>query len=427
MFRSNKFNLIISIVAAIAIWAFVVTFVNPTQEKTFRNIPVELTNLAALAENDLTVSHETVHVVDVKISGTRTDVARINAGDIKATADMTGFRKGNNNVIVEVALPSYVKLQDVQPLKIEVVVEDMVSVAKAVQLNYIGELAKGYEAGFVTVSPEEVEVYGTKDEVSQIAYVEAEIDVDDLQETSTELNPDAVAVTKTGNKQYFMTLSQSSVEVTATLCKVKEVPLKIEITGTPLNGGEVTNIDIPKTVSIRCNENELDAINEVTGKAIDISKLKETTIISPELNLPAHIELANASKDITVTVSIEGVETAAFEYTADQIEIASPSEDLAAYVNTGSITVTVYGSKKVLDGVKADDVTPYVDLAEVDFGKATTAEVAVQFKYKKKFKKIECVPESVRVTIKVGDDPALDVPADGETADNPQDKPAAEE
>jgi YbbR domain-containing protein len=399
MFRSNRFNLIISIVAAIAIWAFVVTVINPTQEKTFRNVPVELTNLAALAENDLTVSHEAVHVVDIKVSGTRSDIARINTDDITATADMTGFRKGTNNVIVEVALPSYVKLQDIQPLKIEVVVEDMVSVAKPVQLNYNGEFAKGYEAGFVTISPEEVEVYGTKDEVKQIAYVEAEVNTKDLLETPTELNPDAVAVTKTGDKQYFMTLSQSSVEVTATLCKVKEVPLKIEVTGAPLDGGEVTNIDIPATVSIRCNENELDKIKEVTGKAIDISKLKETTIISPELNLPAHVELANASKDITVTISIEGVEAVSFDYAADQIEIVGLADGLTAYVNTGKVTATVYGSKKVLEGVSAEDIVAYVDLSGVDFSKSTTAEVEVLLKYDKKFKKAECIPVNVRVTI----------------------------
>jgi YbbR domain-containing protein len=302
-------------------------------------------------------------------------------------------------VIVEVALPSYVKLQDIQPLKIEVVVEDMVSVAKSVQLNYNGELAKGYEAGFVNISPEEVEVYGTKDEVSKIAYVEAEVNTKDLRETPTDLNPDTVAVTKTGDKQYFMTLSQSSVEVTATLCKVKEVPLKIEITGTPLNGGEVTSIDIPATVSIRCNENELGKIKEVTGKAIDISKLKETTIISPDLDLPSHVELANASKDITVTISIEGVETVSFDYDADQIEIVGLDEGLTAYVNTGKITVTVYGSKKVLEGVSADDIAPYVDLVGIDFSKSTTAEVEVILKYNKNFKKAECIPVSVRVTV----------------------------
>ncbi|MDR2610572.1 MAG: hypothetical protein LBC58_03860 [Clostridiales Family XIII bacterium] len=398
MFRSNKLNLIISIVAAIAIWVYVVTVVNPVTEKTVRGIPVKLTNIEALTANGLTVSPSQSFTIDVEIKGPRADLNQLEEAKIIATADMTGFPAGLNTIDVGISVPEGMEVIASHPEKIDVLVESLVSVTKPISLRYSEKFEAGMEPGFITVSPQEISVSGTSEMVDSIAAVTAEIDSSSLALYDRNVTGKVEAYSKSGEAIYGVTFSQNEVDVKARLCYTKEVPLKLPVEGKPAEGRLLTNTDVPSTVTIRGDKEALENITEISGREININGIKETTIFTPDLNLPEGTELANASRGMTVTVEIGGIEAKNIEMTSDMIQITGLPDGYSGHVNTGNLSVTIYGSKESIAEFKIEDITAFVDFSKANPGEGVL-DAPVEFEYKGDFTKIESDPQTVRVSV----------------------------
>jgi YbbR domain-containing protein len=401
MFRSNKFNLIISIVAAICIWAFVITAVNPQSETTFKGIPVTITGNDALAENDLIVSPSASFTVDVVVRGTRSKLNDLSIDDIKATADVTGFPKGISNVAVNVSVPSDYEVADSRPQKIEIEVEDLVSVTKPVRLVYSSGFDEDVEPGFITISPSEIEVSGTRDKVNDIEFVGALIDTADLRFENTDLTAELVPISKDGAEISSMTLSQMSADIGIRLCYTKTVKFIANTVGTPPEGSTVTNVSKPQYVTVRGSKNAIAKVTEVRADDINISALSQTTVITPQLRLPEGVELAASSQGFKITVEVEGIETKMFSYTSDQIMVRGLAPDTSAHVNTGIINVTVYGTGEQLSELSQEELIAYVDTLGAPVS-SDSITLEVQFESEKSYIRVECEPAQVRVTVTAG-------------------------
>jgi YbbR domain-containing protein len=410
MFQSNKLNLIISIVAAIVIWAYVITAINPTDERVISNVPVELINLESLVEDQLTVSPAQTYTVDVVVRGTRSDLSDLQPGDLKATANLKGFSKGTNSVDVVIAESDRFTVAEVRPQRIDIVVEDLVTAIKPIKISYTEKFPQDSEPGFVSLSPQEIEVGGTKDQVDSVSFIDAKVNSTELTKEETTLTVDAIPMKSNGDPVYNLRLSQQTIDVTATLCKVKEVPLAVNLVGDLPEGIGVTKTDIPKTIFIRGEAEILSNINEITANDINIGSLRETAIITPELNLPAHVELADASRNVVITIEVEGVEAKNLSYTADQIEIVDLAEGYTAHVNLEAVTVTIFGNKEQVEDFKSADLKLYIVMKDVDYT-TNSVYVDVQFKYDKTLKRVDANPAQVQVVVEKigGGDDAGDV------------------
>ncbi|MDR2157071.1 MAG: hypothetical protein LBO81_04760 [Clostridiales Family XIII bacterium] len=398
MFQNNKLNLILSIVAAIVIWAYVITEVNPMDDSVIDSVPVELINLDSLAEDRLTVSPAQTYTVSVVVHGSRTNLSGLQSNDLKATANLKGFSKGLNSVDVVVAKSDKFTVTEVRPKRIDILVEDLVSATKPIRLAYEGKFPQNTEAGFVTVAPQEIEVASTKAQVDDVAFIEAKVNVSDLSEKETTLTAEAIPIKSNGEAAYGLTLSQNVIDVTATLCTVREVPLELSLTGEPPEGIEVTKMDVPKTVFVRGKAEDVAGIESIAANGIDISSLRETAIIKPVFNLPPHVELADRSRDLAVAIEVEGIVAKNLSYTADQVEILGPVSGYAAHVNAEDITVTVFGNRAQTDAFKAADLRLYIELSEADCAEGSVY-AEVKFKYDKPLKRLESNPLRLHVVI----------------------------
>ena len=73
MLKNNKLNLLISIVCAIVLWAYITTVVNPETQRTISGIQVDLTNIEALNYRGFTINEGVPYRVDVTVKGARSD------------------------------------------------------------------------------------------------------------------------------------------------------------------------------------------------------------------------------------------------------------------------------------------------------------------------------------------------------------------
>ena len=401
--RNNKLNLLISIVCAIVLWAYITTVVNPETERTISGVRVELVNVDALNDRGFTIANGGPSFIDITVSGARSVVVNLTEADFRAVADMAGYRKGIAKVPVNITLPNNVELVQIRPdetIQIEVV--DLITVFKPVRLEFEEEFPTGMEPGFIQVIPEEMEVTGVAEEVDSIDYVRAFVEAGMLTEELTTFRVDVMPVDRDGENNYSVGLSQSSVEVTGMLSTVKRVPLVVEMIGDPHESIEVTDMYIPNFVSIRGAAEVVEGITEAQGRTVDLSAITSTTeiplldILGP--GLPEGVEIAEASRNASIRIEVQGIQRKEFRFTADMIDIVNLLPSLSGHVNTGSVNVTVLATHEVLNQISERNIHLTVDASDQRWA-ANLIEMDVDAVSDVEVKEIIVDPKRVRVTI----------------------------
>jgi YbbR domain-containing protein len=401
--RNNKLNLLISIVCAVVLWAYITTVVNPITERTVNSIPVELVNLDALNDRGFTVSEGIPAFVDVTVSGARSEVTNLTPADFRATADIAGYRKGVAKVPINISGPVNIEIIQLRPEDtIDIEVVDLITVFKPVRLEFEEEFPPGTEPGFIQVIPEEMEVTGVAEVVDNIDYVRVPVPEGVLTEELTTNRLEVEVVDRNGNVVYNIGLSQSSVEFTGMLCTVKRVPLDIEIIGQPNESVEVTDMYIPTFVSIRGAAEVVEGITEAKGRPVDVSEITSTTeislldILGP--GLPEGVEIAEASINGSIKIEVQGIQRKEFRFTADMIEIVNLLPSLSGHVNTGSVKVTILATREILAMVNEADIHLTVDASDLRWA-ANLIEMDVDVVSDIEVKEIIVEPRKVRITI----------------------------
>ena len=396
MLNSNTFYKIISVLIAICLWAYVIEAVNPMKTQTFNDVPVQLLNEDSLTSKGLALSGEATYTVDVEVEGKRSDLAKLNASEIVANADLFGYSIGKNYIPVTLSAPDGITILQSNPSKINVVIEELLEVAKPIKVSFIGQFEDGIEAGQITTMPEEIQVTGAKSEVNAVAYVKAEVNTSKLTAESGTIQAKAVAVNSAGDVVKNVRLSSSYVDVTARLSEIKEVPLAVNVTGEVAPIYEVTNLNVPDSVKIKGTKEELAAITGLTAAAIDITTASSTSKIPLDIPLPDGVEFAEGYENLSIDITIKPIATKQFTYTADEILLEGVDGASDITITTPQITVTASGSEEVIAGLTKEDLQPYVTL---DAEALISAEAKVEVRYDKTLGHITVDPETIRITL----------------------------
>lgn len=396
MLNSNTFYKIISVVVAIVLWAYVIEATEPMKTITITDVPVQLLNEESLATRGLALSGEATYTVDVEIEGKRADLSKITSSDFIANADLFGYSIGKNYIPVTVSAPEGITINEVKPIKINVVIEELVEATKPIKVNFIGQLEEGIEAGQISTQPEEIQVSGAKSEVSVVAYVKADVNTSKLTAEGSTIQSKAVAVNSAGDVVENVRLSSAYIEVTAQLCDVKEVPLNLQVTGQVASIYEVTDIDIPTSVKIKGTTEDLRAITALTAGAIDISAVSSTSSLPVMIALPEGVEFATGYESLTVNLIIKPVATKQFTYMAEEISIEGMEDISNIAVSTPQITITASGSESVIAGLNKEDLQPYLTL---DAEALISATAKVQVRYSKQLGHIAVDPAEIHITL----------------------------
>lgn len=396
MLNSNTFYKIVSILVAIVLWAYVIEVTEPVKKQTIPDVTVQLLNEESLAARGLALSGEASYTVDVEIQAKRAELSKISAGDILAQADLFGYSMGKNYIPVTVTAPDGVTILEVKPIKINVVIEELIEVAKPIKVVFVGQFEDGVEAGQVTTQPEVIQVSGAKSEVSAVAYVKAEVNTSSLTAEGSTIQAKAVAVNREGDVVQNVRLSSSFVDVSARLSQMKEVPLTVEITGEVAPIYEITNLNIPDNVKIKGERAALAQITGLTAVPIDISAVSNTSKLALEIVLPEGVEFATGYEALSVEISIKPVATKQFTYSADEILLEGIDGVSNITITTPQITVTASGSEMVIAGLVKEDLEPYLEL---DAESLISATAKVQVRYDKQLGHIAVDPEEVHITL----------------------------
>lgn len=302
MLKNNTMLKILSLLLAIALWAFVLGEVNPEVKKTIYGVPVEFTNVESLADRDLAMITQEGYSVDIVVKGSRSDVGQLELSDIHVTADLYGYEKGENHISVDVTVPNEISLEEVKTPEITVVLEEMVSVSKPVIVEFTGHTDKNMEPSVVKTTPAEVEVKGAESVVARVDHVKVQVDATDLTETSEVFYEVPTAWTAKNKLIKDVSISANSIEVEAILHHIKTVSLDVKVTGSTDGESEIT---VPEEITVKGSAEALARVTVISAQSVNVDDITETTVIPLELTLPYGVELAEISEDIGIKVEFK--------------------------------------------------------------------------------------------------------------------------
>ncbi|PLX65824.1 MAG: hypothetical protein C0602_13945 [Denitrovibrio sp.] len=144
---------ITSIFLAILLWLSLVT--GEIQELSLY-VPVELTNIP---EGYVAVTDE--HLINVHAKGPRNLISEEKFSDVNIEIDVSKMKPGYTNSIInvqDIKMPPGIKVVNIEPAAIEIIVDSLVLKEMKVAPTFIGEPALGYKVGLVNVFPENVQV-----------------------------------------------------------------------------------------------------------------------------------------------------------------------------------------------------------------------------------------------------------------------------
>ncbi len=403
---------ILAVIFAFALWLVVYNIEDPTKTKTFStNVTVE--NADAVTE--LNKCYEVVdgsNFVSFSVTAKRSVLDNMEDSDFTAVADMSKLVIGEDgkSAVVPIDISTSNKYSSSVKFNgstkfMNVNLEDLQSKQFVVSAGTVGTVAEGYALGNVTISnPNVLKVSGPESIVSQIASVVATIDVDGMSMNITD-NVVPVLYDSDGNEidTTKLTLSNTTVTISAEILGTKTVDLVFSTSGTPGEGATVEGVTSdPASITIKGTASALNSVSsiEVPASVIDVSNAVDdiSTTVDITEYLPDGVSLVDSKQaSVKVSVSIRAESTRELEISADNITLSGLGSDYTAKLDSQTVEVAVTGEMKAVQGIEAAQITGKADLTGLTEG---THTVAVELSIDKDTYKYDTVNVSVTITKK---------------------------
>ena len=258
---------ILSLLAAIVMWFFIMRDQNPVMEVSY-TVPVQVQNLAANY-----IIEDAPQYVRVTLSGPRDTIINLKSENLKAYIDASGVSTGQNNVTIHFNPPSGMNIVEIKPDTVTINVDEFASKKLPVEIVPIGQIPDNVALKSVTVIPKEVTVSGRKQQVMAATRVVMKVNV-----AGQTKNFSAVSTLEawdiSGNVlDVHINPSQGQAQYELNLLrKDKAVPITVPTVGTVADGYEVKSISVtPTQLTVTGREEMIDSVSEIQTEPIDLT------------------------------------------------------------------------------------------------------------------------------------------------------------
>jgi YbbR domain-containing protein len=360
--RRDALNrLLLSILLAVGLWAWVTSSRDPDRTRTFANVPVTPVNVPP----ELVMVGE-LPTVEARFRASRSVTEDLVSTDAVATVDFSEVSgPGSYTLPVRLERPDGVWSVSASPASVPVVVEEQQSKALHLEVRASGNLGMNQQVGRVTPSASEVVVTGPRSVVERAVHALLPIDIanrtDDFTGAFTPVVVDGNGLPVTGVMINPGTIT-ATVEITA---RGKQVAVVAQVTGTPAPGFEIVDRTLnPDTVLIDGPPDVIDALLTVNTEPVDVSGAdgdvaKRVAIgdLPPGVTL---IEPASGQVDVVVQIRQCGVQQ---PLPSQSVMVVNLAPGLRAEVAPETVLVTVIASEQELAELSPDSLSVIVDVA----------------------------------------------------------------
>jgi len=362
-----------TIVVAVLLWSYVMSEVNPIISKEFKNITVNYLNVQSLERQGLVIMSPESAKVNVVITGKKKEVDNVLASNIYAEVDLAGYGEGQVRAPISVKIlnsTADVSITKISPQEVLFTLEKTITKEITITPETIGEMAEKYVVGDIVSEPETIIIRGPRSWVNEVDKAVATVDVTNKTKDFTDTVPIKLLNIE-GEEVVGVEKEPSFAKLTVPILQIKELPIELIIEGDAPENTSITNILLnPSTVQVKGYEQDLNLLENIKTKPVDINQLLEANKIEVELDLPEGIELVDPTTKVSMTYTFEEITEKIIEIKVSEMEILNLSENLKLDDESleKSVKVTVRGLKNILDEINKDDLIPTIDINNLDEG-----------------------------------------------------------
>ena len=287
-----------ALVAACVLWVYVMNEQNPITTKMFR-VPLNAVNLA----EDMVVK-DLPETVDVKVSGTRSQIAVLREGDIRAYIDFTDAPKGRNTYNV-LATVRFGEVAEVTPSLLQLETDALAEKSMDIEPRIVGVPNSGVTVSQMNMQPKKVLIKGPSGRISQVDKVLVMVDISHHDKNFT-TEATAVAVDKTGREMYDVKVEPSKVKTSVTVVRqlgTNDFPIKANLSGQLPSGVTIKDVKItPSAVRLTAEPKVLGNITQILTAPIVLNNITSNVELRMPLQIPDQVlaDQHNAIVEITL-------------------------------------------------------------------------------------------------------------------------------
>lgn len=365
------------------LWLAVVNVQDPVMTKTFTGVPVTVVHPEIITNRGNTYQVvEGTETVSVVVKAKRSDMEKLRADSIVATADMKNLDTKSGTLIpIDVTITASVRNSYeayATPGNIQIQIEANKTKSFPITVNTSGNLKDGYVLGEAKANPEKIEISGPESVVTSIDKVVASVQLNGESE-DTELEA-RLEIYDANGKSIAMTtlednLNGETVKVSITVQQKKNVAVYFDTSGIQVADGYVLE-DVsaePETIEVVGEADELDKIDsiKVPAEALQETNLAETVERTVDVAnyIPRGLRVLDETKGapVVVKITVAKAGTKRFEFPVGSISVLNlPNGYKVSYDTTGNIEIAVIGTKEELDYMsELEQGSVYINLIDM--------------------------------------------------------------
>ena len=375
-------SVLLSLACAFGLWLYVITTVSPGSTDTYYNIPIVWEGESVLNENGLMVTAVSSNTVNLRLSGNRSDLSKVNSANITIKADLSKIREPGTQIPISYTLPTFpgdvasnaFVIESKEPDTIYVTVVKRISKTVPVEVTWVGTTAEGFmiDRENKTLDYPEVTVTGPESVVNTIDRATITVDLDGRRESISESytytlcdeNGDPVDAR-------LITTDVEEVRLDVSIRRVKDLRLTYNlIEGGGANQNNTTITLSAETIRVSGSETALDNMGDVLSiGTINLGEIQKDASLTFVVALPEGVINLTGVTEVTADVKFNGLATR--ELTVEKIQSINIPEGLRVDLITEKLTVTLRGPAKEMAVITPEDLIVTVDFTGAEVGTST--------------------------------------------------------
>lgn len=387
IYDSKVFWMVVSLLCSLMMWAYVTGQDTSDQGGlTISGIKVEFQGQEELlSEKNLSITDISTDTVSIRVTGSRSNITKLKASDIKAVIDVSNVTQPNNMTwTYNLVFPSYINENDItvvrkNPDTINFTVVKNGSRTIDIKGSFEGTIAEGCVAEELSFDPGTVTVEGPEAIIEKIDHVWLTFGKDQTIDSAYVEEVDFTLRDKNDNiiEKDGLNISVDKITATQPVLKSKDIPLKVKL----VSGGGVTESDCsvtinPSSIRIAGDSRILDDMEYLEVGSVDLSSFDGEYEHTFPIELPENVQNITGVTEAKVTISLEGSYTKTF--TTSNIACKGVTSGYHVNIDTKEVEVTLRAmSADVLNSIKPEDITVIADLSN---NGSTTGQIIVSGK-----------------------------------------------
>lgn len=393
-FSINKGNLILSIIISLVAWIYVIYNIDPTMTKTYDKIPVQWSGVEHLKEEGLAIADVDTEYISITASARRNTLDNLSIDDINVTANFSKANRGNNNISLNIDVPSNVQIKSQSKKIIKARIGNSAEKTVGIEARYSDPKEKLVPA-ITKASVMEVTITGAESQVKKVTSADLILHKEKISDEENEFTAKVIPSNKNGEKVNFTEVNPKYVTITAVAGMKKTVPLKIKITNPKVDNIE-RKYKIPKEITIIGTKEKLDEIEEIEAEDIDLTNIYQDVEIPIELKMPKEVMPEAKIRNMSLKVKVDTLIEDEIYVPVKSIKVKGLKKGRKVKFNDSYIPVYITVYAKDIEAANAGNLKIYIDASDAKTGDNTGK---LNIKYNKKIRKATLKKEKINFVV----------------------------